>query len=200
MINPYEITDCNRSKAELEEFLLFTIVVAGKTAYIQSKKLDDFLEDCKTSFNCQNSTPFEILKLLVKENVLLTSLIKSKLGQYNKIYNAFSYIAKNNIDLKTCDINELEKIPGVGPKTSRFFLLHSRACKVAILDTHILKWFKTIGYNDVPKTTPSSKTTYKKWEDIFLKYCQENNLSPASLDLTIWKSFAKVDKTNEKSI
>lgn len=200
MINPYEITNYNRSKEELEEFLLFTIVVAGKTAYIQSKKLEQFLSDCKNTYNCHNSSPFEILKLLQEENVLLYCIIKSKLGQYNKIHNAFKYIAKSDIDLKICTLEELEKIPGVGPKTSRFFLLHSRVCDVAILDTHILKWFKNIGYNNAPKTTPSSRTTYKKWEDIFLDYCHDNGLSPASLDLSIWKSFAKVDKKNEKSI
>jgi hypothetical protein len=43
LIDPYKITNYKRSKNELEEFLLFCIVVAGKTAYIQSQKLDEFL-------------------------------------------------------------------------------------------------------------------------------------------------------------
>ena len=43
MINPYQITNYDRSSSELEEFLLFCIVVAGKTAYIQAQKLEDFL-------------------------------------------------------------------------------------------------------------------------------------------------------------
>ena len=42
-IDPYNITNFQRSDAELELFLLFCIVVAGKTAYIQSEKLDLFL-------------------------------------------------------------------------------------------------------------------------------------------------------------
>lgn len=34
-------------------------------------------------------------------------------------------------------------------KTSRFFLLHSREnIKVAVLDTHIIKWLSHIGYEE----------------------------------------------------
>ena len=40
MVNPYDITNYNRTQNELQEFLLFTIVVAGKTAYIQAQKQD----------------------------------------------------------------------------------------------------------------------------------------------------------------
>ena len=43
-VDPYNITKYNRTKAELECFLLFCIVVAGKTAYIQAQKLDEFLK------------------------------------------------------------------------------------------------------------------------------------------------------------
>jgi hypothetical protein len=38
-VDPYNITKYNRTEAELECFLLFCIVVAGKTAYIQARKL-----------------------------------------------------------------------------------------------------------------------------------------------------------------
>jgi hypothetical protein len=41
-VDPYNITKYNRTEAELECFLLFCIVVAGKTAYIQARKLDEF--------------------------------------------------------------------------------------------------------------------------------------------------------------
>ena len=41
MIDPYKITNYNRTESQLQEFLLFCILVAGKTAYIQAKKLED---------------------------------------------------------------------------------------------------------------------------------------------------------------
>jgi hypothetical protein len=43
MIDPYNITNYNRTEGELQKFLLFCIVVAGKTAYIQAQKLEEFL-------------------------------------------------------------------------------------------------------------------------------------------------------------
>lgn len=196
MINPYEITNYNRTKAELEEFLLFTIVVAGKTAYIQANKLEQFLVGIRNDFNLDYS-PFDLLKFLYRSDKLDRYVLLSKLGQYNKISNAFRYLCENEINLYDCNIDELEKIPGVGPKTSRFFLLHSRKCDVGILDVHLLKWIRSLGYDNAPKTTPSDKKIYRKWELVFLNYCKDNNKSPAEFDLEIWKSYAKKEKTYE---
>ena len=42
-IDPYNITKYDRTEEELQLFLLFCIVVAGKTAYIQAEKLEQFL-------------------------------------------------------------------------------------------------------------------------------------------------------------
>lgn len=197
MIDPYDITNFNRSKAELEEFLLFTIVVAGKTAYIQSQKLEFFLNQIRQDFQLYQETPFELLLFLKQKQILLKYVIISKLGQYNKIYNAFNHLCDHKIDLNKCPIDELELIPGVGPKTSRFFLLHSRQCEVGILDVHLLKWIRTLGYDNVPKTTPSNKKIYKKWEQIFLNYCKDNGKIPSEFDLEIWKSYAKKERKNE---
>ena len=81
MINPYDITNYNRTRAELEEFLLFTIVVAGKTAYIQANKLEQFLVKIKNDFNL-NLSPFELLKYLHGTDNLNDYVLISKLGQY----------------------------------------------------------------------------------------------------------------------
>lgn len=197
MINPFEITNFNRNNNELQEFLLFAIIVAGKTAYIQSKKLDIFLNSAKKDFNLQTDEPFKIIRYLYENNLLEYHIKNCKLGQYRKTINAFSYILSNDLDLKKITTDELEKIPGVGPKTSRFFALHSRNDKVAVLDVHILKWISSLGYDKVPKTTPGNPKIYKKWEQVYLNYCNSNNLDPAQLDLEIWKSFAKKDNNIE---
>jgi thermostable 8-oxoguanine DNA glycosylase len=200
MINPYDITNYSRSEAELQELLMFCILVAGKTAYIQAQKLEEFLtmsrDYCGLS---ESSTPFEILKALEEESYLFTMIQEAKLGQYNKIYNAFTYLIKNKIDLFECGPIELEEIPGVGMKTSRFFILHSRDIKtVAVLDVHILKFLGTLGHK-VPKTTPNKKQYYYL-EQKFLDHCRSINKHPAEVDLEIWKLYAKKEKEVSDSV
>jgi thermostable 8-oxoguanine DNA glycosylase len=194
MINPYEITNYSRNEAELQELLMFCILVAGKTAYIQAQKLESFLiasrEHCGLD---EKATPFEILKALDDESYLLHMIHEAKLGQYNKIYNAFNYLIKNKIDLFECGPIELEKIPGVGMKTSRFFILHSRDnVNLAVLDVHILKFLGTLGHK-VPKTTPNKKQYYYL-EQKFLDHCRSVEKHPAEVDLEIWNFYAKKEK------
>ncbi len=44
MIDPRKVTKFDRTPEELEEFLLFSVVVAGKGAFQQAKKLDEFIK------------------------------------------------------------------------------------------------------------------------------------------------------------
>ena len=194
MINPYDITNYSRSEAELQELLMFCILVAGKTAYIQAQKLEEFLNSIKLRLMLPESIePFESIKSAEVHGILLEEIHKAKLGQYNKIYKAFDYLINNKIDLSECGPIELEKIPGVGMKTSRFFILHSRDTKnIAVLDVHILKFLGSLGHK-VPKTTPN-KNQYNYLEQKFLEHCSTNNLHPAKADLEIWKFYAKKEK------
>ena len=83
MINPYQITNYNRRSSELEEFLLFCIVVAGKTAYIQAQKLEDFLVSVNTRLMMpENINPFQTLKSAEQHGILMEEILKAKLGQY----------------------------------------------------------------------------------------------------------------------
>ena len=201
MINPYQITNYNRRSSELEEFLLFCIVVAGKTAYIQAQKLEDFLVSVnKRLMMPENINPFQTLKSAEQHGILMEEILKAKLGQYKKIYSGFKYICSNQYDLNKMTPELLEKIPGVGMKTSRFFLLHSDSFysdKIAILDTHILKFIKENIDDKAPKSTPTIRVTYKYWEDRFLFWCEQNNKNVADFDLEVWKSFART-KPEEK--
>ena len=198
MVNPYNITNFNRSKSELEEFLLFTIVVAGKTAYIQAQKLEEFLSSIhKRLMMPDNVSPFQLIRSAKDHGILLQEIHKAKLGQYNKIHSAFLHIAENNYILNKVTPEILEKIPGVGMKTSRFFLLHSDnnyKDNIAILDTHILKFIKENIDNRAPKSTPTNSNTYKYWEEKFLSWCKENNKDAAEFDLEVWKSYARKNK------
>ena len=201
MIDPYNITNYKRSKNELEEFLLFCIVVAGKTAYIQARKLDEFLKSVNTRLMMpENINPFQTIKSAEQHGILFEEIKKAKLGQYKKIYSGFKYISEKKYNLNKMTPEILEKIPGVGMKTSRFFLLHSDIFytnKIAILDTHILKFIKENIDERAPKSTPVIPLTYRFWEDMFLRWCSDNNKDMAEFDLEVWKSYARVAKNDE---
>jgi hypothetical protein len=186
MITPTTITNYNRTEAELEEFLMFAILVAGKGAEQQARKLDAFLKHC---MHKEKGKPFALISRLSSMGWLEIQMKEFKLGQYKRIGHAFKEILKFKGKLKSVTIDELESVKGIGSKTARFFVLHSRPdAQVACLDTHILKWMNEKGYN-VPKATPP-KNKYKEIEKLFLQEAINHQLTPADLDLQIWKSYA----------
>ena len=190
MITPSKITKFNRTESELQEYFLFCVCVAGKTAVVQAKKLDDFLTP---AWN-HNLTPFEYIQTLIDNDTLLYKIQQVKLGQYKRLYEIFKLSV--NLDLSKISIDDLEKIPGVGPKTSRFFLMHTRRNqKIAVLDTHILKWLnETVDVDNIsiPNSTPQTPSRYKKLEKLFLDEANKRGISPSKLDLEIWNSYARV--------
>ena len=202
MIDPYNITNYNRTEGELQKFLLFCIVVAGKTAYIQAQKLEEFLISVNERLMLpEHVDPFKSLISADQHGILFEEIKKAKLGQYKKIYSGFKFITQKDYNLNRMTPKILEEIPGVGMKTSRFFLLHSDIFykdKIAILDTHILKFIKENIDDRAPKSTPVIPLTYRFWEDMFLNWCNNNNKNVADFDLEVWKSYAR--KKNEQTI
>jgi thermostable 8-oxoguanine DNA glycosylase len=195
MIDPNTITNFNRSEAELEEFLLFAILVAGKSAKQQAKKLDDFLYQQRLTNDASINgwTPFQEIEHLWKNNLLLDRMAHFRLGQYKRLETAFKGILDFKGRLSTITIEELESVKGIGSKTARFFVLHSRPNQnIAVLDTHILKWLKFLGY-DAPKATPSKKN-YGEVERWFLMEANNRKMTPANLDLQVWKEYAQMKK------
>lgn len=192
MIDPFKITNFNRTEAELEEFLLFCICVAGKGAEQQAKKLSEFLF---ASTVIGTMTPFEWINHLNKlgtwmlNHPLTRCLQIHKLGQYTRLQHAFTEVAKLK-NLNNISVEELENIKGIGPKTARFFVMHSRPNQqFAVLDTHILKYLKSHGIA-APKSTPT-KNKYLQLEQIFLDIVKKSGKSVAEFDLEVWSSYAK---------
>ena len=162
---------------------------AGKTASIQALKLNSFLEGI--------TKPFSYIKDLVKSQELYTYLVKSKIGQYKRIEKSFENVLDFNLDCVSVD--ELVRVKGIGPKTARFFVMHSRKGeKVATLDVHILKWLSEQGVENVPLQTPQNEVTYKRLETEFLERAKKMGKSPAELDLEIWKKKAKKGLTSSR--
>jgi len=112
------------------------------------------------------------------------------IGCYTNKARTFAELAMSKINLKTCTASDLESIHGIGPKTARCFLLHSRKdAQVAGLDTHMLKHLRKLGYEDVPKTTPTGKK-YLTFENYVLSLAKEVGMSPAEFDLYIWNKYS----------
>ena len=184
-IDPHKITDYTRTVAQKQAFLMFTIIVSGKNSKVQSEKLASFLYPAEAA----GITPYELIKQLNSVGMLEHSLRFNKVGQYNRITRAFNEMLE--LDLDNCMVDELEEIHGVGPKTARFFLLHTRKNDVyAVLDTHILRWMREELGIPTPKNTPSGKR-YTDLEQDYINHCIINGLDPATLDLEIWSRYNK---------
>jgi thermostable 8-oxoguanine DNA glycosylase len=183
MINPSEVTNFNRSDYELEEFFLFCIFVAGKTATTTARNLAAFLQNATL-------TPLNHLRFLSQNNLIQQELVRARIGQYKRLTICLTQVVEKNLDLRTCSVADLESISGIGAKTARYFLLHTRPNQnIAALDIHIMRWLKEQGF-DAP-ARPKNNKDYLYWESIFLTEAKKYNMSIADLDLAIWNSRSK---------
>jgi hypothetical protein len=185
-INPQEITNYKRTTDELEFFLLFCMVVAGKTSDIQARKLEQWYD----ARFYQWHSPFDYISSLTLG--LRGSLENVKMGQYGRLVKSFRDTVELGLDLKKCSLHDLCQIRGVKFKTANFFLTHSRKdYNVPVLDTHVLKYLKAQGVKDVPKATPQDETDYNFFADQFAEIAKEMKMSVADLDLQVWKQYSK---------
>ena len=183
MINPATITNYNATDNELQEVLIFWICVAGKTARTISRAVDRLLN------NLKGKTPFEKIKSAGKKQ--LPGFLKDNgIGCYSIKSRSLWELVNSNIDLRNCTVDELENLYGIGPKTARCFVIHSRAdAKYAGLDTHVLKFLRDKGHN-VPKSTPAGKKQYRELELLFLNYVKKSGKTVADFDLEIWRRYS----------
>ena len=188
MIDPTDVTKFDRTVDELQEFWLFCICVAGKTAVQQAKVLENFLRDGRAEFP-GFVTPFQVVGVMDVSGILLDRIKEARLGQYPKLERAFRESLGK--DLKTCTIEDLESIHGVGAKTARYFMLHTRKDqRIACLDTHVIRHMRDLGLTE-QKGTPPSGPKYKALEDEFLKLADASGMTVADFDLMIWNKYAR---------
>jgi thermostable 8-oxoguanine DNA glycosylase len=184
-VDPNDITDYERSESELQLVLLFWIAAAGKKASSAARSLESLMIEGSERFKTQE--PFEIVRRFGGD--LPCSMRRHGMGCYRNKAATMTALAHSDINLKTCDVSLLESIKGIGPKTSRCFIIHSRRdARHAGLDTHILKYMRELGF-DVPKSTPSGKR-YLILESAFLELADASGMTVAEFDLQIWKSYS----------
>lgn len=186
MIDPFNITIYHRTDSELQEFALFCACVAGKNSVFVSKYVNAMSDELGDN----------IIDALAQmsDHSLLAFLQNHRTGQYSRLVSAVRGLSRLN--LRVCSLDDLLSIKGVGQKTARFFLLHSRKdVNVAVLDTHILRWMRHQGVS-TPSATPTSVVLYKKLEAEYhhLRSAFFPNLTPAQADLEIWTNMRALNK------
>lgn len=175
MIDPQNIINYNRTDAELEEVLLFLVLVAGKTASVVSRQLEGFL---------QGQPPFTTIRQI---DDLEGALKAHRTGQYTRTVKAFRQLVNSGMNLRTCTLDDLTAIHGIGRKSASCFLMWTRrGQRVSGLDTHLLAELRELGH-DAPKSTPGSKKVYDRLEKVFLDLADAAGMSPEDFDLAIWK-------------
>lgn len=191
-IDPDNVTNFDATNEELELQILFWICAAGKNGHTAAKCLNNFLS--YFSKKNEKTSPFEIISSV---HDLPLSLKSFGIGCYNNKARTINDLLSKKLNLKTCTLEELETIWGMGPKTARCFLIHTRKNqKFAGLDRHILRFLKDSGY-DVPKNSPTKKQ-YVELEKIFLSIAEKANKTISELDLEIWKNKRLLPKNLEK--
>lgn len=175
----------DRTTQELQENLLFCVVVAGKKASTQIKLLHLFLNG--------SQSPFEYIKSLDSLGELTLKLRESRLGQYTRLASCFRELVSSDLDLSTCTVEDLENIHGIGPKTARFFISCNRKdARHAVIDTYILRFMRDVLCITAPTTTPHGNE-YLRLEKIYLSLVDSLNVNPAEFDLAIWNSYSNGD-------
>lgn len=170
---------------ELQARLLYAMIVAGKSAEFANNAITRFLMPMPRAY-----LPFQWIARMNVEG-LEERLKKAKTGNYTKLARGFKELATAHLDLRKCEPEEMERIFGIGPKTSRFWLLWTRpSAKYAALDVHILRWLRGRGY-DAPKATPASSKRYARLETVFLKEAAAVGMTPRELDSKIWEEGAR---------
>ena len=235
-IDPNNFTDFDASDWKIQEMFLYAIAVAGKpsmeTAWKINNMTQEFLEmigENPIYSECDN--PTGPLHFLLTECAKPIYWIEShKLGKYRTWEDMF-YWFRSHIPvsagygeklvryLRDATVDQLLNIPGVGPKTARFFKLHTERDNLCVpLDTHILKFLAwelrhgapdwlveetgdgpllSLMFTSIPTSTPQGKKSYKFWEGVALELMQDYRefhglKTLADADLRIWKQYKGV--------
>lgn len=186
MIDAANITNYNLTDAELETTLMFWVFAAGKNG-TRAAQITNQLRSFWDTMSKDISTFHWLMHYDLEDT---TELLKQyKTGCHNIKARTLWQLCREDLNLRTCTAEDLEKIYGIGMKTARCFIIHSREnAPYAGLDTHMLKHLKSLGY-EVPKSTPSSRKVYLELEKVVIKLAEDSKMSPAQYDLITWRRY-----------
>lgn len=169
-----------RERREL--VMLFSIMAAGKSADRTSDALNYMMH------TLPGSTPFDKIRRMVKRHDALEKLKTFCIGQHNRILKAFREVVEYDVDSTPPDPEKLRQIPGIGLKTSRFVaLVYDRSLKLAVLDTHVLKFLRNQLEIDAPTGTPASMKVYDRLSRPIIRLAELLGMTCGDLDLVLWR-------------
>lgn len=186
MIDAYDVTKFDRTECELQEYLMFCLAVAGKKATVIAGKLNELL-----SGRSEDEDPFSYILRLEGCGSLEDELKRVRMGKYSLLGKAYPTVARLfSGRLSTAPISELEQVAGIGPKTARYFALHSRRDpgQIAVIDTHVMKYLRHIGHA-VPGKLPT-RSNYGRLERLMIDAASASGMSMADFDLAVWSHYA----------
>lgn len=190
MVDPLHFTNYKRNTVELEEMLLFSILVAGKNALTTARCLENMLITAHRKQSMRVRRPFKCLQGFTEDE--MSKLVQSHgMGCYKSKGKSLYQLVNSDIDLRECTFEDITAIHGIGFKTAEMFLMHSRKEYVGCaLDVHILRYMREEHNLKVPKNTPGSLKKYMQIKDQFLKIAQDLGEDPTDLDLKIWRKYS----------
>jgi thermostable 8-oxoguanine DNA glycosylase len=184
-IDPDNCTDFNLDKCGLELHILFWIFAAGKNGHTASRCLNNILQEYNKKIDLES--PFDIVRNIED---LPQELKRFGVGCFNNKSKSIKDLISKNFDLSKCTIEDLESVWGLGPKSVRCFLIHTRKDQnLAGLDRHVLRYLGELGYK-VPKSTPNKKQ-YIEIEKIFIELAKNSGKTRSEFDLEIWTKYRK---------
>jgi|SRR3954471_24814897 len=171
---PERLTNFNRTQSELEQLLIFSVMVAGKTATTTARALERLFE----GFDLTNDTPTAWISrwfIAGGDALVRAKLERARTGNYTRLVKFFGELVKNTPTLETLNVDALRKFHGISYKTAKMIVLHSKPNeRHAVIDTHVLKFLRdVIGVKGLPKASPSSFRQYELLEDVFLRWVDE---------------------------
>lgn len=199
MIDPRNVTSYGLPPEGLEEQLLFWVLAAGKTALVAAGQLEAILDRARfvaSHMVAADAGPFDVLRAYrapASPRVIRKLLRNYGVGCHGLKSRCINALLDLRLDLARCSVEELDAVPGIGPKTARCFVLHTReGADVSGLDTHILaeladeKRRRKARWRKVPSATLTAAGTYAYWERIVRRLAAEAGLSMAEYDLAVW--------------
>lgn len=186
-IDPSNITNFNQTDEQLERFLYFWVLAAGKNGMVAARLLEDLLNTLSEGLTTH--TPFQYIQR-IQSSELAFIMREVGIGCYNIKSQTLKILAHANLNLRTCSVSDLEAIKGIGPKTARGFLIHSRPNQsYACLDRHLLHFLRDQGHSNIPIATPASSKQYQHLEQLYLSEVAKSGKTVAELDLEVWNRY-----------
>lgn len=198
MIDPNLPFNFDRSPDELFEWFLFSVLVAGKNADTQAKKLAMLRDEHDGHGRYFNYASFSMSKRTVVD--IDRRLRNVKAGQYARLTKLLWTL---NLHMLAGESplywprDRLVTIPGVGLKTASFYRMYAFPdSQCAALDVHILKFLGDVGATNVPRQTPS-RNEYLRLEQRFISETRKLKVQPWVLDIYLWMNYREGRRWSE---